>query len=143
MDREAPATIAYGREPSLDADSFIDLLERSGLAERRPVADRPRIEAMLANASLIVTARAAGVLVGVARAVTDFSYCCYLSDLAVDRAWQGCGVGRSLLRVVRREAGGFGVRCILLSAPGAVGFYERAGLTRHAQCFDFTDTPLG
>lgn len=142
MDREPAVTVAYGREPSLDADAFIDLLERSGLAERRPVGDRLRIEAMLANAGLIVTARAAGLLVGVARAVTDFSYCCYLSDLAVDRAWQGRGVGRGLLRVVRREAGGPGVRCILLSAPGAVGFYERAGLMRHAQCFDFTDTPL-
>ena len=50
---------------------------------------------MLAHAGVIVTARTAGgLLVGVSRAVTDFSYCTYLSDLAVDVAYQGRGIGR-------------------------------------------------
>lgn len=124
-------------EPDLDAPSFIDALERSGLAERRPVADRSRVEAMLRNADLIVTARVAGQLVGVARSITDHAFCCYLSDLAVDRAFQGRGIGRALIARTRQEAGE-GVLCFLLSAPGAVSFYETAGLDRHPNCFLFS-----
>ncbi|CBS90466.1 GNAT family N-acetyltransferase [Azospirillum lipoferum] len=130
--------IDYAVEPELSADAFIDVLERSGLAERRPVGDRPRVEAMLRNAGLIVTARADGRLVGVARSITDFVYCCYLSDLAVDRALQGRGIGKELMRRTR-DAMGPGTMCLLLSAPKAVSFYEQAGLTRHGQAFLFTD----
>lgn len=130
--------IDYAVEPELSADAFIDVLERSGLAERRPVGDRPRVEAMLRNAGLIVTARADGRLVGVARSITDFVYCCYLSDLAVDRALQGRGIGKELMRRTR-DAMGPGTMCLLLSAPKAVSFYEQAGLTRHEQAFLFTE----
>ena len=133
-------TILYAVEPDLSADDFIDVLHRSGLAERRPVADRPRVEAMLRNADLTITARADGLLVGVARSVTDFVYCCYLSDLAVDRAFQGRGIGKELMRRTR-AAVGEGTTCLLLSAPKAIGFYEEAGLERHNQAFLFTGKP--
>ncbi|WP_376966481.1 GNAT family N-acetyltransferase [Azospirillum sp. A26] len=130
--------IDYAVEPELSADAFIDVLERSGLAERRPVGDRPRVEAMLRNAGLIITARHEGRLVGVARSITDFVYCCYLSDLAVDRALQGHGIGKELMRRTR-DAMGPGTMCLLLSAPKAISFYEQAGLKRHEQAFLFTD----
>ncbi|MFC5355445.1 GNAT family N-acetyltransferase [Azospirillum himalayense] len=133
--------ILYAVEPDLTVDAFIDVLHRSGLAERRPVADRPRVEAMLRNAGLIVTARNTdGDLIGVARSVTDFAFCCYLSDLAVDRACQGRGIGKELMRRTR-AAVGEGVTCLLLSAPKAVTFYEAAGMERHAQAFLFTEKP--
>lgn len=128
-------TIAYAVEPDLGADEFIDVLRRSTLAERRPVDDHPRIEKMLANADLIVTARDGnGVLVGVARAVTDFSYCCYLSDLAVDPAVQGQGIGKALMKRVRAEAGQEAT-FILLSAPGAMTYYPQTGLDQFDNCF--------
>jgi ribosomal protein S18 acetylase RimI-like enzyme len=132
--------IHYAVEPDLTADAFIDVLHRSGLAERRPVADRPRVEAMLRNAGLIITARVDGALIGVARSITDFVYCCYLSDLAVDRAHQGRGIGKELMRRTR-DAMGEGTMCLLLSAPKAISFYEDAGLKRHEQAFLFTDLP--
>lgn len=82
----------YTIENDLDPAEFVDVLRRSGLAERRPVDEPERIRAMVRNAPLVVCARdGRGTLIGVSRAVTDFAYCCYLSDLAVDRAWQGRG----------------------------------------------------
>jgi ribosomal protein S18 acetylase RimI-like enzyme len=131
--------ILFAIEPGLSVAEFVDVLERSSLAERRPASDLRRIGTMLENADIIVTARASGVLVGVARSVTDFSYCCYLSDLAVDRQWQGRGIGTALMARTKAAAGGEGVRCILLSAPAAIGFYEKVGLERHPDCFDFTN----
>ena len=90
--------VVYQSEPSLSADEFIDVLRRSTLAERRPVSDSAVIAGMLARAGLIVTARVESRLVGVARSLSDFSYCTYLSDLAVDAAFQGRGIGRELVR---------------------------------------------
>jgi GNAT superfamily N-acetyltransferase len=135
----AGRNILFAREPDLSSAEFIAVLGRSGLDGRRPVADHQRIETMLRNADLIVTARADSRLIGVARSVTDFAYCCYLSDLAVDRDWQGRGIGRELMLRTRAEAGGRQVRCILLSAPAAVEFYTKVGLKRHEHCFDFTE----
>ena len=132
----------FAVEPGLSVAEFIDVLERSSLAERRPVSDLKRIGTMLENADIIVTARASGLLVGVARSITDFSFCCYLSDLAVDWQWQGRGIGTALMartKAAATEDFGEGVRCILLSAPAAINFYEKVGLERHPNCFDFTN----
>lgn len=126
--------VTYQTEPSLTCDEFIDLLMRSTLAERRPVEDRDRIEAMLRNADLILTARIEGHLVGVARAITDFAFCCYLSDLAVDETCQCRGIGKELMRRVA-EAAGPQTKLILLAAPKAVDYYPKIGMVRHNSCW--------
>ncbi|HQW29577.1 MAG: GNAT family N-acetyltransferase [Verrucomicrobiales bacterium] len=124
----------YQTEPTLGAKEFIDLLERSTLSERRPVDNEARIEAMLRNADIIATARCDGLLVGVARALTDFCFCCYLSDLAVDEAFQRQGIGTELLRQVGLEAGEH-TKIILIAAPKAVDYYPRTGMVRHESCW--------
>jgi len=127
-------TVTYQLEPQLDAGAFIDVLIRSALAERRPV-DRPEvIESMLRQADLIVTARVGQQLVGVSRAISDFSYCTYLSDLAVDQAFQGKGIGRELIRRTH-EAAGLGRTLILLAAPNARSYYPHIGMQPHESCW--------
>jgi predicted N-acetyltransferase YhbS len=126
--------ITYQLEPDLAPAEFIDVLVRSTLAERRPVGDRERIALMLENADVIVTARLDGVLVGVSRAVTDFAYCTYLSDLAVDEAHQKKGIGRELIRRTH-EAAGLGTTLVLLAAPKARDYYPHIGMTRHDSCW--------
>lgn len=130
-------TISYSVEADLGRDDFIDVLRRSGLAERRPVDDEARIDGMLANADLIVTARdpaADNRLVGVSRCVTDFSYCCYCSDLAVDSDYHGQGIGSGLIDASRAA---LGPKCsfFLISAPQAVAFYERINMPRIERAF--------
>lgn len=128
--------IDYARENDLSCEDFIAILNASGLAQRRPVADQDRIERMLRGADLIIVARDAesGAPVGVSRALTDFSYCCYLSDLAVDRAYQGQGIGRQLIEETRRMAGPEAM-CLLLSAPDAVPFYHAIGMPHEEKAF--------
>ena len=77
-------TVTYHLELDLSPKEFIDVLIRSTLAERRPIHDAEAIRGMLRNADVIVTARVNGLLVGISRAITDFAFCTYLSDLAVD-----------------------------------------------------------
>jgi ribosomal protein S18 acetylase RimI-like enzyme len=129
--------VHYAAEPTLSATDFRRVLEESGLGASRPVEDAARLTAMLSSADLIVTARFGrpdGALLGVARCVTDFSWCCYLSELAVSRSAQGLGVGRELLDEVRRQLGPQ-VSVILASMPDAVGFYERIGMPRLSDAF--------
>lgn len=126
--------VAYQIEPSLSADEFIDVLRRSTLAERRPVADAGTIAGMLAHAGLIVTARIGGQLVGVARSLTDFSYCTYLSDLAVDAEQQGRGIGRELVRRTHEAAGRHTI-LVLLAAPRAQSYYPHIGMRQHESCW--------
>ncbi len=122
-------------EPHLGAAEFIDVLKRSTLAERRPVDDVPRIAKMLACADLIVTARdEQGLLLGVARAITDFAYCTYLADLAVDVDYQGRSIGRQLIRLVHASAG-LETRLILLAAPAAATYYPHIGMEKHESCW--------
>jgi GNAT superfamily N-acetyltransferase len=92
---------------------------------------------MLSAADLVVTARldvADGPLVGVARCLTDYAWCCYLSDLAVVRVAQGQRIGQGLLDEVRRHLGPQ-VALILSSVPESAAFYERAGMGRIAEAF--------
>ena len=128
--------IVYQIEPELTAAEFVDLLIRSTLAERRPVAEEAVIEQMLRGASLVVTAReaASGELLGVARSLTDFAYCTYLADLAVAESHQRQGIGKELMRRTHLQAG-LRTTLILLAAPKAVDYYPHQGLTHHDSCW--------
>ena len=126
--------LTYQLEPDLSVEEFVDVLVRSTLAERRPVHDREAIGAMLRNADVTVTARQEGLLVGVSRALTDFAFCTYLSDLAVDQAHQARGIGRELIRRTHEKAG-LHTTLILLAAPKAQSYYPHIGLTKHESCW--------
>ena len=128
------APVTYRAEPELSCEEFIDVLQRSTLAARRPVDDRARIQGMLDHADVIIAARVGGALVGVARAITDHSYCTYLSDLAVDAKFQRQGIGRELLRRAHLEAGPE-TTLILLAAPQAVDYYPHIGMSQHPSCW--------
>jgi GNAT superfamily N-acetyltransferase len=133
---EMPTEPVYRSEryPDLGPDEFIDLLVRSTLAERRPVDEPETIRGMLEHATIIITARLDGRLVGISRAITDFSYCTYLSDLAVDRAHQRQGFGRKLIRLTH-EAAGLNTHLILLAAPLARDYYPHIGMKPHESCW--------
>jgi predicted N-acetyltransferase YhbS len=89
---------------------------------------------MLRHADIIVTARDGERLVGISRAITDFAYCCYLSDLAVDIAYQHQGIGKRLIAETRTRAGEC-VTLTLVSAPAAETYYPKIGMKRHASCW--------
>lgn len=115
-------------------EEIVEVLRRSTLAQRRPIHDLDRLRAALDSTDLLVTARAGGRLVGFARSVTDFTWACYLADLAVVDDLQGRGIGSRLIAVTRTA---LHPECLftLLSAPAAVSFYEHLGLERHPAAF--------
>jgi predicted N-acetyltransferase YhbS len=130
--------IRYEHTKAIGENEFIDLLKRSTLAERRPVDDPQCVKAMIAHANLICTAWNGETLVGIARSLTDFEYCCYLADLAVDEAGQKKGIGRELIRLTQSKLGRQ-ARIILLAAPKAEGYYGHIGFEAHHSAWILPD----
>lgn len=120
-------TIAYRTGNDLDLDAVIELYRVSTLGKRRPVDDRERMRAMLANANLVISAWSGPLLVGVARSLTDFAFCTYLSDMAVHIDWQRLGIGKELMR--RTQQAGGRATVFLFAAPAAVDYYPHVGFT--------------
>jgi predicted N-acetyltransferase YhbS len=126
--------IKYRINQAISVEQFIDLLNRSTLAARRPLESAERVQRMLDHANLTVTAWDGDKLVGASRSLTDFSFCCYLSDLAVDESYQRSGIGRELIRRTR-EAAGLECTLLLLSAPAAMGYYPKVGFEKLENAF--------
>lgn len=129
-----PVHITYSQNTKISAEQFIDLLKRSTLDARRPVDDRERIQSMLDHANIVITAWSHETLVGVSRALSDFSYCCYLSDLAVDVSFQKQGIGKRLIDETHMVSG-LSTMLILLAAPAATEYYPKIGMEKFPDCF--------
>ena len=122
--------ITYKTGNDLNLDEVIDLYRASTLGERRPVDDRERMQKMIENASLVITAWDGDLLVGISRSITDFVYTTYLSDLAVRKSHQKGGIGKELIRRTQ-SACDPRTRIGLLSALAAEKYYPRIGMTQH------------
>jgi hypothetical protein len=130
-------SIVYKVNEPVSLEQFTLLLDSSTLGERRPVEDPICLQGMLDNSNLIVSAWLGDELVGISRCVTDFHYCCYLSDLAVSHAHQKSGIGKQLQITTQDQ---LGPKCtlILLAAPAAHSYYEHIGFTAHDRCWVMT-----
>ena len=107
-----------------NTSEIIKLYDSSGIT--RPTNDSDRISKMYKNSNLIITAWLNNELVGIARALTDFCYACYLSDLAVNSEYQKEGIGKQLINLTKKEIGPQ-TTLILLSAPLAMEYYPKIG----------------
>lgn len=124
--------ITYKETKDVRAEQVAVVFARSGI--KRPHEDLARIERMIEHCDLLITAWDDQQMVGVARALTDYSYCCYLSDLAVDQAYQRSGIGKQLVARVR-EAIGEECSLLLISAPGAVDYYPKLGFEKSDKAY--------
>ncbi len=124
--------IVYHDYKGISPEDISTVFQRSGI--KRPYEDLQRLARMAEGADIVITAWDCGKIVGIARALTDYAYCCYLSDLAVDLDYQQSGIGRRLIEEVQAR---IGEECslLLLSAPGAVDYYPKVGFDRTDKAF--------
>lgn len=127
-------TIEYKINATISVQQFTQLLQQSGLGERRPVADTDCLQGMLSNSNLCVSAWDGEELVGIARSVTDFHYACYLSDLAVKEDYKRAGIGKKLQQLSQAQ---LGPKCklILIAAPAANDYYLHIGFSNNPRCW--------
>ncbi|MGN8644684.1 GNAT family N-acetyltransferase [Gracilibacillus sp. HCP3S3_G5_1] len=119
--------ILYKSDITITPRDLSAVFQASGI--KRPYEDLDRLQKMLDHANVLITAWDQEKIIGVARGLTDFSYCCYLSDLAVDQAYQHQGIGKQLIEHVKDELNEQ-VALILLSAPDAMDYYPKVGFNK-------------
>jgi predicted N-acetyltransferase YhbS len=124
--------ISYKVNTKIEPHQLAKLFKDSGI--RRPIDDLNRLKKMIDNANLLVTAWDGDKLVGAARALTDYGYCCYLSDLAVQKEYQNNGIGHDLINEVEKL---IGEECtlILLAAPDVMDYYPKLGFEKTDNAF--------
>lgn len=125
-------TITYQINATLTAIEMADIFRSSGI--NRPIDDLDRIARMLANADVLISAWDGDQPIGLARAITDYTYCCYLSDLAVCKDYQKQGIGKELVKVLQAHLGEE-TSLLLLSAPTAMEYYPRLGFEQLTNAF--------
>lgn len=125
-------SIEYRQNHPLDPLEVVSVFDSSGI--NRPTNDLPRIARMFAAPCLVISAWASGKLIGVCRSLTDYAYCCYLSDLAVAKEYQRYGVGKELIRQTRQAIGNE-ASLVLLSAPDAMSYYPSLGFEQANNAF--------
>ena len=130
--------ITYKTNQDITPEQFIELIEKTSLGPRRPTDNLTAIKGMLDNANLIITAWDKTALVGIARSVTDFHFCCYLSDLAVDENIQSAGIGKQLI-FHTKQALSPECKLILIAAPLAEEYYPKIGFDKHPSAWVLSD----
>jgi GNAT superfamily N-acetyltransferase len=126
--------ITYRDNALFTVEQIIELYKKSTLGERRPI-DRPDIFlGMIANADIIISAWHEEKLVGISRALTDFTYVTYLADLAVDEDYQHQGIGKQLIEETQKRTE---PECmmVLLAAPKANDYYPKLGFTHNPRAW--------
>ncbi|MDP1746531.1 MAG: GNAT family N-acetyltransferase [Bacteroidota bacterium] len=119
--------IQFRTNEKVTAEAVIEVFKSSGI--NRPVDDVKRMQTMLDNSNLVVTAWKGMELIGISRSVTDYSYCCYLSDLAVKKEYQKFGIGKTLIDITQ-QAIGEQTMLLLLSTTSAMEYYPKVGFEK-------------
>lgn len=119
--------IQFRTNEKVSAQAVIEVFTSSGI--NRPFDDIKRIQTMLDNSNLIVTAWNGKELIGISRSVTDYSYCCYLSDLAVKKEYQKFGIGKTLIDITQQTIGDQ-TMLLLLSSTSAMEYYPKVGFEK-------------
>ncbi|THE12025.1 GNAT family N-acetyltransferase [Bacillus timonensis] len=124
---ETITQISYKVNEPIKAEELSNIFKTSGI--KRPTDDLKRLQRMIENSNPLITAWDNGQLIGVARAITDYSYCCYLSDLAVNKNYQNNGIGKEMVRLLQEHIGEE-VALLLLSSPIAMEYYPKIGFEK-------------
>lgn len=126
--------IVYKTNQEIEFKKIKDLLFNSNYLPIEDMNDDIRLKKMFKNANLVISAWSEDKLVGISRSLSDFSYCCYLSDICVHREYRQLNIGKSLIEITKEKAGKE-CKLILHSSPDALGFYEKIGMNRISDAF--------
>lgn len=121
------------REERISAEEYIHFLRRTDLGSQYPKERfEERISKLVNNATISLIARNdSGLIVGVLFGLTDYVYWLYVTDLGVDRDYEGRGIGRQLMKTAHGMAGGEkDIAVYLIANENAVPFYEKLGMKK-------------
>ena len=91
-----------------------------------------RISKLVENVTISLIARnKEDIIIGVLFGLTDYAYWLYVTDLGVDRDYEGQGIGKSLIKKAHEIAGGENdIAVYLVANDRAIPFYEKIGMKK-------------
>ncbi len=93
-------------------------------------AEKPeKLMPALKNSDALVTARVQGKLVGIGNAISDGSLVVYYPHMLVHPDYQGKGIGRAMMTLMREKYASFHQQMLTADA-NAVEFYRSLGFER-------------
>ena len=118
-------------EPEITQEEYIEFRATTSWPTVKP----ERVAALLKNTAFLVRAKIDGKTAGIARALFDYGYTIYISDVIVKPEYQGNGIGRRLVEyLISKAKESVGpddfLKFILVAAKGKSGFYEKLGFTK-------------
>lgn len=131
------------KEERITAEEYIDFLKRTDLGSQYPKERfAERIARLVDRVSISLVARnRAGLIVGVLFGLTDYAYWLYVTDLGVDRDYEGQGIGTQLMKTAHTIAGGEkDIAVYLIANEKAVPFYEKLGMKRADDVMEYNHT---
>ena len=129
------------KEERISAEEYIDFLKRTNLGSQYPKERfESRIEKLVKNVSISLVARnSEGIIVGVLFGLTDLAYWLYVTDLGVDRDYEGQGIGRTLMKMAHEKAGGEkDIAVYLIANEDAIPFYEKIGMSKSDEVMEYS-----
>ena len=121
------------QEERISSKEYIEFLKRTDLGFQYPKERfEERIAKLVTTVSLSLVARNEdGIIVGVLFGLTDYAYWLYVTDLGVDRDYEGQGIGRQLMKLAHERAGGEkDIAVYLIANENAIPFYEKLGMKK-------------
>ena len=120
-------------EERISSKEYIEFLKRTDLGSQYPKERfEERIAKLVTTVSLSLVARnREGIIVAVLFGLTDYAYWLYVTDLGVDRDYEGQGIGRQLMKMAHERAGGEkDIAVYLIANENAIPFYEKLGMKK-------------
>ena len=121
------------KEERISSEEYIDFLKRTNLGSQYPQERfESRIAKLVVTVSISLVARNGdGIIVGVLFGLTDYAYWLYVTDLGIDRDYEGQGIGRQLMQTAHEKAGGEkNIAVYLIANENAIPFYEKLGMKK-------------
>lgn len=121
------------REERISCAEYICFLKRTDLGSQYPKERfEERISKLVNNVTISLIARNEnGLIVGVLFGLTDYVYWLYVTDLGIDRDYEGQGIGRQLMKTAHDKAGGEkDIAVYLIANENAIPFYEKLGMKK-------------
>lgn len=121
------------KEERITAEEYINFLKRTDLGSQYPKERfEERVKKLVNNVSISLVARnESNTIVGALFGLTDFAYWLYVTDLGVDRDYEGQGIGRQLMKTAHKIAGGEkDIAVYLIANENAIPFYEKLGMKK-------------
>lgn len=130
-------------EERISATEYTEFLKRTDLGSQYPKERfAERIEKLVKTVSISLVARNEnGTIVGVLFGLTDFAYWLYVTDLGVDRLYEGQGIGSRLMKTAHEKAGGEkDIAVYLIANENAIPFYEKIGMKKAEDVMQYNHT---